>query len=77
MCIIACLPDGAFEIVRLAQECRLEVHERQAGIGTGERRVPIDSLAEELRRERIVASVEAVYVLQAEMIRGPCIEVVR
>jgi len=56
-------------------EGRLEVHERQAGVGAGEAGILPDRLREQRRGRRVVGPVEAVHVLQAEMVGRPRVEV--
>ena len=65
----------AGDVVGVAQERRLEVHERQPGVSPCEARIARHRLPEQRRGGRVVAAVEAVHVLQAEVVGRPCVQV--
>ena len=67
--------DLARKVVRVAQERRLEVDEREPRVRAREAGIAGDGALEQRRRRGIVLAVEAVQVLQAEVIGGPGVEV--
>ena len=65
----------AGEVIGVVHERRLEVHEREAGVRACEARVLRHGASEQRGRHRVVHAVEAVHVLQAEVVGRPRIEV--
>ena len=77
LCALPRLRHLRIDVTGLAQECGLEVHERQSRMGAGEPRIASYGAAEHIRCNRIVFLVEAVQMLQAQMVGRPGVEIVR
>src|SRR5688572_26305454 len=56
-------------------ERSLEVDERQAGVRAGKGRIQRSRALEQLRSRAVVDAIEAIQVLQAEVVGGPGIEI--
>ena len=69
--------DLSGDVVGLAQERRLEMHEGEPRMGACKPWILRDGATEQARRQGVVAAIEAVQMLQAEVIGRPGIQVLR